>query len=187
MALPGASSFPLRSATEFHLHMKSGPEDQGAAYVELDGAMAQLDGLLGRIADNRPVTLIMDGIYSKAASLTGSSWTAAVRQWEAAGGRLSLRRLRVVAGQAQVDARDGDLAVGADGRLVGRLDLVLRQATKTLDAMEAEGALTPDAARAAATVAGAVRQGPTVSLPLAFQAGRTTLGPIAIGPSPRLY
>ena len=184
---PGASAFPLRSATEFHLHMKSGPDDQGAAYLELDGAIAQLGGLLGRIADNRPASLVMDGIYSKAASLSGPSWPSAVRRWQAAGGRLNLRRLAVVAGQARVDARGGDLGIAADGRLNGRLDLVLRQAPKTLGAMEADGALTPDAARAAATVAGAVRQGPTVSLPLAFQAGRATLGPIAIGPSPPLY
>jgi hypothetical protein len=184
---PGASAFPLRSATEFHLHMKSGPDDQGAAYVELDGAIARLSGLLGRIADNRPASLVMDGIYSKAASLSGPSWPAAVRRWQAAGGRLNLRRLTVVAGHARVDARDGDLRISPDGRLSGRIDLVLHEAPKTLGAMEADGALSSDAARAAATVAGAVRQGPTVSLPLAFQAGRATLGPVAIGPAPRLY
>ncbi len=45
--------------------MKSGPDDQGAAYIELDGAIAcRLDGLLGRIAADRPATLILDGIYS---------------------------------------------------------------------------------------------------------------------------
>ena len=183
----GAATFPIRSASEFHLHMKSGPDDQGAAYVELDGAIVGLDGLLGRIANNRSATLIMDGIYSKAASLSGSTWPIAVRRWQAAGGRLRLRRLQVVAGQAQIEASQGDLGVGATGRLTGRVDLVLHQAPRTLNAMSETGALTPDAARAAAVVAGAVRQGPTVSLPLSFEAGRTTLGPIAIGPAPRLY
>jgi hypothetical protein len=186
-APPGAAPFPLRSAMEFHLHTRSGPDDQGAVYLELDGAIAQVDGLLGRIANDKPATLVVDGIYSKGASLSGPSWPAALRHWATAGGRLQLRRLRLVAGRAQVDARRGDLGVGSDGRLMGTLDLVLRQAPRTLDAMGAQGVLAQDVARAAAMMAGAIQQGPTVSLPLSFQAGRTTLGPLAIGPAPRIY
>ena len=186
-APPGSAPFPLLSASEFHFHMKSGPADQGGAYVEIDGALADFGGLLGRIAANRPATLIIDGIYSKASALSGSSWPAAARRWGAAGGELHLRRLHVVAGLARVDATGGDLGVGSEGRLIGRLDLMLRQAPRTIGVMAEAGALPADAARAAATVAGAVQQGPTVSLPLSFQAGRTTLGPIAIGPAPRLY
>jgi hypothetical protein len=184
---PGSAPFPLRAASEFHLHMKAGPDDQGAAYIELDGALAGLDGLLGRIAANRPATLIIDGIYSNARALSGPSLPAAVRRWSASGGRLHLRRLHLEVGQAEIDARQGDLGVSSDGRLAGRVDLVLHQAPRTLNAMDEAGALTQDVARAVATVAGAEQEGPTVALPLSFEAGRTTLGPIAIGPAPRLY
>jgi hypothetical protein len=184
---PGTAPFLLRSATEFHLHMKSGPDDQAAAYVELDGAMAQLDGLIGGIAGNRPATLIIDGIYSNAHSLSGASWPAAVRRWEAAGGRLAVRRLHVVAGQAEVDARRGDLSAGSDGRLNGEIDLVLHNAPGTLSVLGDAGVLTPDVARAVAALAAAIQRGSIVSLPLSFQADRTTLGPIAIGSAPRLY
>ena len=184
---PGSAPFPLRSATEFHLHMKSGPDNQGAAFLELDGAIADLDGLPGRIAGGRPTSLVIDGIYSNASALAGPSWPAAIRRWGASGGSLRLRRLHVVTGQTGVDGDRGELSVGSDGRLKGRLDLVLHQAPRTLAAMGQTGALAPDVARAATDVAGAVQQGPTVSLPLSFQAGRTTLGPISLGPAPRLY
>lgn len=184
---PGCAPFPLRSAAEFHLHMKSGPDNQAAAYVELDGALANFDGLVGRIAANRRSNLIIDGIYSRADALSGPSWVPAARRWRAAGGRLRLRRLHVAAGLAQVDAAMGDLGIDRDGRLVGQVDLVLRQAPKILGAMGEAGVLAPDAARAAAAIAGAAQQGPQVSLPLSFQAGRTTLGPLALGPAPRIY
>ena len=183
----GSAPFLLRSASEFHLHMKSGPDDQGAAYIELDQASADLTGLLGRIASNRPVNLVIDGIYSNADALSGASWPSAARRWGEAGGRFHLRRAHIVAGAAMIDAARGDLGVGSDGRLTGELDLVLHQAPRTLTAMGEAGAVSPDAARALSAVAGAMQQGPTVSLPMVFQAGRTTLGPLAIGPSPRIY
>ena len=184
---PDAAPFLLTSASEFHLHTRAGPDDQGAIYVEVDGASAQLTGLLARIAEGRPTRLIFDAIYSNASALRGRNWPAAERAWGGAGGRIDVRRLRVTAGQAEVDSTGGTLGVGADGRLRGRLDLTLRQAPMTLGAMGAEGALSPETARAAAALAGAIQSGPLLSLPLSFQAGRTTLGPIAIGPSPRIY
>ena len=186
-APPGSAPFPLRSASEFHLHTKSGPNNQGAAYVELDGVITDLTGLLGRIAANRPASLILDGVYSNANALGGSSWPSAARRWGAAGGRLRLRRVHVVAGSAAIDAAHGELGVGLDGRMTGQLDLVLHQAPRTLSAMGEAGAVSPDVARAMSSVVGAVQRGPAVSLPLSFQAGRTTLGPLAIGPSPRIY
>ncbi len=184
---PGAAPFLLRGATEFHLHTKAGPDNQGAVYIEVDGATTRLTGLLARIADGSPSSLVLDAIFSNAAALRGHYWTAAERSWAASGGQLNLRRLRITAGQADIDARAGVLGVGGDGRLRGHIDLVLRQAPRTLGAMGAEGTLAPETARAAATLAGAVQQGPLASLPLSFQAGRTTLGPLAVGPAPRIY
>ena len=104
---PGSAPFALRSASEFHFHMKSGPGDQGAAYIELDGAIASLDGLVGRIAAGLPATLVIDGIYSHASALAGASWPLAARRWSAADGRLQVRRLNIVAGQAEVETRAG--------------------------------------------------------------------------------
>ena len=130
---------------------------------------------------------MLDAIFTHAAALHGPDWTAAERSWATAGGELNVRRLRVTAGQAEVDGRGGTLGVGEDGRLRGRIDLALRQAPRMLGAMGAEGSLPPETARAAATIVGAVQSGPLASMPLSFQAGRTTLGPLALGPSPRIY
>ena len=45
------------AAKELHFHTKPGPNDQGAAYLEIDAASARLTGLLARIADGKPVSL----------------------------------------------------------------------------------------------------------------------------------
>jgi hypothetical protein len=68
------------------------------------------------------------------------------------------------------------------------LDVSLRQAPRALDAMGAEGVIAPEAAEAAAAVAQA-RQGPggVAQATLHVQAGRTTLGPVALGPAPKIY
>ena len=184
---PGAAPFPLDAATEFHFHTKAGPDNQGAVYLEVDGAEARVTGLIARISEGGPTNLVFDAIFSHAKALRGHDWTAATRAWGVAGGRLHVRRLQLTAGLAAVEARGGELGIAADGRVLGRLELALRQAPKTLGAMEGEGAIPPETARAATTLAGAVQAGPIASLPLTFEAGRTTLGPIAIGPAPRIY
>jgi hypothetical protein len=182
----GAQPFLLTRAQEFHLHTKAGPDDQGAAYLEIDGANARLSGLLARIADRKPVSLVADLIYSHADALAGGSWPQALRDWAQAGGEANVRHLRLVAGQALIDAKPGTLGIGPDGRLQGALTLTMRQAERMIGAMGSEGTLTPDATRSALAVSG-VRGAPAATLVLHFEAGRTTLGPVAIGPSPRLY
>ena len=174
---PGAAPFALESAAEVHLHTKAGPDDQGAAYIEVDGARTRLPGLIGRIAEGRSASLIIDGIFSGAHALVGRDWPAAMRSWSAASGAFTIRRLRVTAGSAELDSRAGSLDIGTDGRLRGTVDLTLREAPRTLDAMSQEGALPSDTARSATTVVTAVQRGPIASLPLRFEAGRATLGP----------
>jgi hypothetical protein len=183
---PGAKPFALASAKGFHFHAKAGPNDEAAAYVEFDGAGARLSGLMARIAQGGPVSLHMDGIYSHADALAGDSWPHATRSWEEAGGDLKLRHLELVAGQAVVEARPGRLGVGEDGRLLGELTLSVRQAGRVIADIGSEGKLAPETARSALAVA-AVRGAPLATLNLDFQAGRTTLGPVAIGPAPRVF
>lgn len=183
----GGSPFLLRSAEEAHLHTRAGPDDQGAIYLEIDRASAQLSGLMARIAENKPLTLIADATYDHASAFSGQSWTDAARSWRAAGGRLTVRRLSLLAGEAELQARSGELSIGPDGRLRGTLPIALKQASRTLQAMASENAVKPEVARSAQAAVGAEQAGPVVSLPLAFQAGQTTLGPVALGPAPRIY
>ncbi len=183
---PGAKPFLLASAKELHFHTKAGPDDQGAAYLEIDGAAARLSGLLGAIAQGKPVGLVADVIYSHADALAGRDAPGALRDWSSAGGALEVRRLKATAGDALIEARPGALAAGPDGRLQGTLSLSVRQAVRVVGQMGSRGALSPEAARS--TLADvAVRGAPAASLPLTFEAGRATLGPVAIGPAPRLF
>jgi hypothetical protein len=183
---PGARPFLLTSAKEVHVHTRAGPNDQGAAYLEVDQAQARLSGLVARIAQGGPVSLLADGVYSHADALAGDDWPHAARNWARAGGDFDLRRLKLVAGEAVIQARPGHLAVGEDGRLEGELTLGVRQAARVVGEMGAQGKLTPDAARSALAVI-AVRGAPVASLNLDFQAGRATLGPVALGAAPRVF
>lgn len=186
-AAPGADPFFLTSAGELHLHTRAGPGDQGAVYFELDQAKAPLSGLMGKIAAGRPVNLAADATYTHAASLSGADWAGAVRAWSHAGGALNVRRLRVAAGDALIDAQAGTLTVDDDGRLRGSLGASLRQAPRVLAVMRRQGTIAPEAAGAAAQVVGARGGGAVATVILDFQAGQTTLGPAAIGPAPKVY
>ena len=82
----------------------------------------------------------------------------------------------------------GILSVGSDGRVAGTLDLSLRQSPRALIAMGEMGAIPQDQAQIAAAVALA-RQGlgDTAQATVTFEAGRTTLGPVAVGAAPQVY
>jgi hypothetical protein len=169
------------------IHTRKGPGNQGAVFVDLEGARAQFGGLFARIAQGRTFSLTVDGAYSHASALTGPDWASAVRAWSDAGGALNVRQARIVAGAAVLDGGRGNLTVGVDGRLQGAITASLRQAPRVLAAMGEAGAVGPAAAATAASVLGAQGGGPVVTVTVDFQAGQTTLGPVAIGPAPKVY
>jgi hypothetical protein len=184
---PGAKPFFVSAAHHLQFNLRAGPDDQGQIWFQLDGAQARLAGLFARVAGGKPVSLQTDAIFDHASSLTGERWPAIVSAWRGAGGTLRVRSLRVAAGDAVLDARTGALTVGSDGRLRGSLTANLRQAPRALAAMGQEGAIPADAAYSAAAVAAARSQGDVASMTIDFEAGQTTLGPVAIGPAPRVY
>jgi hypothetical protein len=183
----GANPFFFSSAGEVHLHTRAGPDDQGAFYLEIDQANAPFTGLLGRIADGKPVTLIADSIYSHAAAVDGPDWASCVARWRDQNGVLNMRALKLLAGDAVLDAKPGALTVDRDGRLQGSLSVTLRAAPRALAVMTRSGAIRPETAATAASVLDASRQGAVDAVTIDFQAGQTTLGPAAIGPSPKVY
>lgn len=181
----GSAPYFLERADELHIHTRAGPSDQGAFYVELDRATVRNDSAIGRIAAGKPVNLLADAIYSHAGALAGPSWATAVGAWARAGGQANFRRLRLSAGDAALDARGGALSVSQDGRLDGALDASLTQAPRALTALGAAGAIDPQATRSAIAVLEAT--GTPNQATLHFQAGETTLGPVALGASPKVY
>ncbi len=186
-AAPGGSPVAIASAEGLHLHAKAGPMDQGAFYVEIDKASGAGSGLLNDIAADAPITIIADAIFSHAGALSGQGFVGALRGWGEAGGGLNIRRLRLQAGPVTAEAGSGALAIGGEGRLKGVLDLRVKQGRRMLTAWGARSGLAPEAATSAQTVLDAHERGGVAAISVNFQAGQTTIGPVAVGPAPRVY
>ena len=183
----GAKPFGLASAREFHLHTRAGPQDQAAAYVEIDRAVTSGPGLLNDIATGSPVTLVGDGDFTQAGAPSGPGFAGALRAWSAAGGSLAVRRLSLQAGAVNLDSRSGTLGIGPDGRLAGAMVVRLAGVPRLLGALVADAPLAPEVAKAARAVLAARALKDAATVTVYFQAGQTTLGPVAIGPSPRIF
>jgi hypothetical protein len=185
---PGAQPYPISAAKRVDFEVRPGPDDQGAVLLKVDGASARLAGLLARIAGEAPIGITWEATLSKMSAFTGPDWPSAVRSWTAAGGKMSLRNAGMTAGEAVIGARKGELSVGGDGRLRGSVDASLRQAPKALAAMGETGVISPEAAGAASAVAEARQTaGELARANISFEAGQTTLGPVRVGPAPRVY
>ena len=147
-----------------------------------------MSGLFARIAQDGDIDLKWDALLTKMSAFDGPDWPNAVRNWSQAGGMAQVREAGLTAGEAVIGVNRGQLFVGPDGRLRGTLDVTLREAPDALEALGAGGVLPPETADTAAAVA-AARQGAdnVAQAAITFQAGQTTLGPVAIGPAPRVY
>lgn len=172
--------FPISSTEALQLHLRSGPDDQGAILFKADGAKVAFTGLLGRIAQDRTASLYWDSRLAKVSALRGDNWTDAVRDWTAVGGAITVESGKLTAGDALIEAKSGALTVDPNGRLQGALDVTVREKPTPAEAIT-------DARSAAAALATAVGKDPTLSATLEFQNGRTRLGPFDTGPSPMVY
>jgi hypothetical protein len=185
---PGAQPFFLSAAKTVEFHLRAGPDDEGGVFASVDQGKAQPSGLFGRIAGDKPVSIVWNSTLSKMSAFAGADWAEAVRRWSDAGGTMTVRDASLAAGQALVSTKGGTLGVDRDGRLRGALELSLRQAPQALGAMSENGLIPQAAAHAAAEVAQARQgDGDTAHATLTFQAGQTTLGPVALAPAPRIY
>ncbi|MFO1208554.1 MAG: DUF2125 domain-containing protein [Amaricoccus sp.] len=103
--------------------------------------------------------------------------------------RVDVRDITVTWGKLDLRGK-GELAVDARGFADGRLDLKARNWRTMLDVAEESGLLPPTAAQAVRAglglLAGFSGSGDTLNVPLEFSGGRARLGPIPIGPAPRL-
>jgi hypothetical protein len=185
---PGAQPFALTAADRVEFHLRAGPNDEGGVFASVENGNARLSGLFARVAAGKPVSIVWNSTLSRMSSFAGRSWPDAVRHWSDAGGVMTVRQAGITAGDAVVGSNGGTLRAAADGRLSGALPLTLRQAPRAIGALGDEGLIDRQAAAAATEVAQARQgQGPAAQATLYFQAGRTTLGPIALGAAPKVY
>lgn len=157
---PGGKPYMIQSAKRLELHTRPGPDDQGGVLFRVDGARLRLQGLPARIARDGPVSMSWDLVLSRMSAFRGDSWPTAVRRWRDGGGAMTVRSAELRAGDALLTGEGGPLRVGLDGRLEGRLDARLR-----------------DAGGGDQSFGG----------PVTLADGQARLGPLEIGPSPRLY
>jgi hypothetical protein len=186
----GANPFSLQAAERVEFHLRQAPSevgDEAGVWLSVKNGKGQLSGLLGRIAGDKPISIEWDGRVTKISALRGEDWPSAVRAWSRAGGRMDVKRGGLTAGDALIGVNSGSLGVGSDGRATGVLDVSLRQAPRALAALGQTGTIPQDRAQAAAAVAEARETGDLARATLNFEAGQTTLGPVAIAPAPKVY
>ena len=177
---PGAKPFQLVSADNMQLHTRGGPDDQGAIFFKADGAKTAFTGLLGRIAQDKTASMILETRLTHVSQLRGRDWAAAVKRWSAAGGQISVQQSQLLAGDAEGKAKSGVLSVDADGALTGSLSVALKERADLTQPIK-----TPEQALAA--VAQAAGQEPVIEADLNFRNGRSYLGLIDTGPAPKVY
>lgn len=177
---PGTRPFQLVSADNMQLHTRGGPDDQGAIFFKADGAKTAFTGLLGRIAQDKTASMILETRLSHVSHLRGRNWEAAVKRWSAAGGQISVQQSQLLAGDAEGKAKSGVLSVDPDGAVTGSLSVAIKERADLSQPIK-----TPEQALAA--VAQAAGQEPVIEADLKFQGGRTFLGVIDTGPAPKVY
>jgi hypothetical protein len=184
---PGARPFSLASADRLELYLRPAPTaGQGMALFRLEGGKAAPETLLHRVAADAVVTATFEARLTRPEAFQGADWGQAVRAWARAGGEARELQGSAAAGRTALKVRDGTLSVGSDGRLVGAAPLELTEAGPAFSALADGRALPPETAGTAAAVAAARAQGQTSTINLVFQAGVTTLGPVRIGPAPKV-
>lgn len=100
--------------------------------------------------------------------------------------RVILREARVDWGEIRAFV-SGDLVPDAAGFAAGRLDLRLEGATKALELAIAAGLVAPDfRASWQSALDSLTPQGEAITLPLTLANGGISLGPLLLGPAPRL-
>ena len=191
---PGAKPFPLVSADHAEIFTRAEPDGRMDAGLTLEGAQPRPSGpgapsLLADLTANRPFALIWQGIVSHPEAFHGPSAPLAARAWANAGGTFTTVRAGASSGPRGFGVRPGVLGLSADGRLRGQADFVLRgDASNALRAVGQDQIVQPMAADAVALILEAQEQaGWRTEIPLTFQAGVTTLGPVAVGPAPKPF
>lgn len=169
----GAAPYPFQTAERLDINLRPGPDDQAALLFRVENARTELTGLLARVAQDRPISANWESILGHMSAFHGRNWPEAVRAWTAAGGAISVRNASITAGDAVAEGQAGALTVGPDGRIRGELEVDLREA--------------PLGGATAAAAAASAMAGGDAQATLTFDGGQTLIGPLSVGPAPRVY
>lgn len=186
--LPGSEPFLLAGAERLEVHLRPAPQGENTAsfVLRLKQAAPRPAGVMAFVSGNRPADFVWDSRVTQVSRLRGEDWAAAVRSWRDAGGRMDIARATLQAGDLRAQNAGGYLTVGADGRLRGRVAVALNRPLQALSAMTRIEQTDANALGTATAVAEAQPDANT-ELVLGFEAGVTTIGPVAVAPAPKVF
>ena len=180
---PGARPFSLASAVRVGLYLKpavGGAAGDGAVLLDLARARATPGSLAWNLAPDAPIDAAVEGRLTALSALQGRTWGEALRRWRDAGGGLELGHAEAVGGPTELWAQGGRVAVGADDRLVGAVPLRLRQSPQLVAGPAGAQTVTVQ------PLEGATRAAAGWRFDLRLQGGEVRLGPVRVGPSPKV-
>lgn len=156
----GAKPYFLSAARQLNMKIVAGPDDLGGVLLHIGGARMALQGLAARATEGGVVDMDLDLTLTKMSALTGQDWEGAARSWAARGGVIQVRQASVTGGAARLSAKAGTLTPDANGRLSGDLDATLGDLTGSGQALQGR---------------------------VSLRDGKARIGPLEIGPSPRVW
>ena len=191
---PGVKPFPLTTLAHGEIFTRTEPDGRMDAGLLLQDAQprassVEAPSLLADLTADRPFTVLWQGIVSHPTAFTGASAHDAALAWSHAGGTVTTVRAGMSSGPRGMGMRPGVLSLDPDGRVSGQVGLVFRGADGgPVRAMGQDHLIDPLAAFAAALILDArAALAPRAEADLTFQAGVTTLGPVAIAPAPKPF
>lgn len=181
-------SFSAMQRMEFHLRPNANEADTADVFLRLQDATPANNDLLARVADGKPVILSLEGKVTGASFLRGSGWREVAQAWSKASGTLAVDKGGVAAGEAVLSVQPSTLSVDETGHLTGKLSLSLTKASDGVLALGAVGVLPEETAAVASGLTGVQPPGGRpLEASLTFAGGQTLLGPLPLGPAPKVY
>ncbi len=191
---PGAKPFPLTSAGHAEIFTRTEPDGRMDVGLLLENAQprassAEAPSLLADLTSGRPFAVLWQGVVSHPTAFVGDNAHDAAQAWAKAGGTLSTVRGGMSSNARGMGLKPGVLSLGQDGRVQGEADLIFFGVNgDPLRAMGQDGIVQPLAADAGALILDArAALSPRAEIDLTYQAGVTTLGPVAIAPAPKPF
>lgn len=184
----GSEPFPITQAERLIINLMPEAEGRAGVLFDLDAATPRPGGVLARMSENRVFDLSAEGVADQAARLSGATWSEALAAWSREGGALTEVRLEATAEQDFARGQTDRLSADANGRLVGDLQVHLRGGTAPIAGLAQAPGVDPRAAAAVAVGAQLTSgfRGETNVL-LRFSDGRTIVGPVSLGPAPKVF
>ncbi|MBS0297467.1 MAG: DUF2125 domain-containing protein [Proteobacteria bacterium] len=188
----GAQGFPIGTADliDFYLEPKADSPDHQARFLfRMLNAQAPAGGTLDRLAHGQALSAEWQGVLTRTDAMHGHTWAEGAKNWADAGGAITDSKAHVTAGKAVADAASTRLAVSADGRLTGPVEVDMQQGPAALLALAGADKVDPTAAAtlAASTAFEGLLNGGKAHVSVRFAPEGAYLGELRLAPAPKVY